>query len=165
MTPDQMGMVERIFVRLLEGDRPFMGLFILVMFFMIFLGIKAMGYVKTLSEGHKEELVSLTTNHKEQITYMNENFAQQRQEHYQQIMEDRSRADRREDSLFINMEKNTEQLTDIAGTLKEVQFNFANLERQVTENFDFLSGEIENVKTHVSIKTTTTVENVKGPES
>lgn len=165
MTAENLGFVERIFVRLLEGDRPFMGLFIIIMFFMIFIAIKAMGYVRSLSEGHKEEITALGQNHKEQLTFMNESFTQQRKEHYEQLTEDRARAEKREDSLFVNMDRNTEQLTDIASTLKEVQFNFANLEKQVTENFDFLSSEIENVKSHVTVKTTTHIHQANDPES
>lgn len=144
MTPEQLGTIEKIFIHITEGDKPFMGLFLIIMCFMIYMALKAMNYVKGLSDGHKEEL-----------TFMRDNMAEQRKEHYQQLLEDRLRSDRREDGLFANMEKNTEQLSDIATVLKEVQFNFSNLEKQVTENFDFLSTEIENVKTHVTVKTVT----------
>lgn len=80
-----------------------------------------------------------------------------------QLAEDQVRADRREDDLFQNMAKNTDQLTDIASTLKEAQINIAKIENQVTENFDFLSGEIGNVKTHVAVTTETT--NIQTTES
>lgn len=155
MTPEQIGTFEKIFIHITEGDRPFMGLFLIIMCFMIYMALKAMNYVKGLSDGHKEELTTMTVNHNEQLTFMRENLAEQRREHYQQLAEDRMRSDRREDGLFANMDKNTEQLTDIASTLKDVQFNLANLEKQVTENFDFLSSEIESVKTKVTIKTET----------
>lgn len=154
MTPEQIGTVEKLFIHITEGDKPFMGLFLIIMCFMIYMALKAMGYVRSLSESHKDEIFSINNNHKEQLNFMNDNMVTQRQEAYQLMMEERSRSDRREDTLFINMAKNTEQLAGIATTLKEVQFNFASLESQVTENFDFLSNEIENVKTHVTIKTT-----------
>lgn len=153
MTTEQMGLVEKIFFHVIEGDKPFMALFLIIMCFMIYMAMKAMTYVKGISESHKEQMAS-----------MNQNMADQRKDHYQQLSEDRMRSNKREDELFSNMSKNTEKLGDIALTLKEVQFNFANLENKVTDNFDFLSSEIENVKTHVTVKTTVTSREVTSHE-
>ncbi|ANE86640.1 MULTISPECIES: hypothetical protein [Bacillus] len=141
MTPDEIGIIEKIFVSITEGDKPFMVLFAIIMLFVIFMSIKVMGYVRSVSDSHKE-----------QITSMNENMKEQREDHYKMIAEDRLRSDNRERELFVNLEKNTQQLKGIATTLKEVQFNFTSLENKVTQNFDYLEKEIESVKIKVSKK-------------
>ncbi len=105
------------------------------------MSVKVMGYVRSVSDSHKE-----------QITAMNDNMKEQREDHYKMIAEDRLRSDNRERELFVNLEKNTQQLEGIATTLKEVQFNFTSLENKVTQNFDYLEKEIESVKEKVSKK-------------
>ncbi|ARO21363.1 hypothetical protein PDK03_06545 [Bacillus cereus group sp. TH204-1LC] len=141
MTPNEIGIVEKILTSITEGDKPFMVLFAIIMLFVIFMSVKVMGYVRSVSDSHKE-----------QITAMNDNMKEQREDHYKMIAEDRLRSDNRERELFVNLEKNTQQLEGIATTLKEVQFNFTSLENKVTQNFDYLEKEIESVKEKVSKK-------------
>ncbi|MGM2632467.1 hypothetical protein [Bacillus cereus group sp. Bce040] len=141
MTPNEIGIVEKILTSITEGDKPFMVLFAIIMLFVIFMSVKVMGYVRSVSDSHKE-----------QITAMNDNMKEQREDHYKMIAEDRLRSDNRERELFVNLEKNTQQLEGIATTLKEVQFNFTSLENKVTQNFDYLEKEIESVKETVSKK-------------
>lgn len=141
MTPNEIGIVEKILTSITEGDKPFMVLFAIIMLFVIFMSVKVMGYVRSVSDSHKE-----------QITAMNDNMKEQREDHYKMIAEDRLRSDNRERELFVNLEKNTQQLEGIATTLKEVQFNFTSLENKVTQNFDYLEKEIESVKIKVSKK-------------
>jgi lipopolysaccharide export LptBFGC system permease protein LptF len=120
MTPEEIGIFERIFVSITEGDKPFMALFAVIMFFVIIMTFKVMGYVRSVSDSHKE-----------QITAMNTNMKEQREDHYKMVAEDRIRSDKRENELFINLEKNTQQLEGIA---------------------DYLEKEIESVKVKVSQK-------------
>lgn len=141
MTPEEIGIVERIFVSITEGDKPFMALFLIIMLFVIFMSTKVMGYVRSVSDSHKE-----------QISAMNANMKEQREDHYKMVAEDRVRSDNRERELFVNLEKNTQQLEGIATTLKEVQFNFTSLENKVTQNFEYLEREIENVKETITGK-------------
>ncbi|MES9681729.1 hypothetical protein ABWK22_02190 [Gottfriedia acidiceleris] len=141
MTPDQIGIVEKIINGITEGDKPFMLLFCIIMIFVIFMSVKVMGYVRSVSDSHKD-----------QIAAMNENMKEQREDHYKMVAEDRLRSDNRERELFVNLERNTQQLEGIATTLKEVQFNFTSLENKVTQNFDYLEKEIESVKIKVSNK-------------
>ena len=54
--------------------------------------------------------------------------------------------------MFINLEKNTEQLEGITTILKKVQFSYASLENKVMQNFKYLESEIENVKMQVTKK-------------
>ncbi|MED1511805.1 hypothetical protein [Bacillus proteolyticus] len=112
-----------------------------IMIFVIFMSVKVMGYVRSISDSHKEQVSSLTKNMKEE-----------RGIHYKLLVEERKRSDRRERELFINLEKNTEQLEGIATTLKKVQFSYANLENKVMQNFEYLESEIENVKMQVTKK-------------
>lgn len=141
MTPEEYGLLERVFISITEGDKPFMALFAIIMIFVIVMSMKVMGYVRSVSDSHKEQIAS-----------MNSNMKEQREDHYKMVAEDRVRSDKRENELFINLEKNTQQLEGIATTLKEVQFNFTSLENKVTQNFDYLEKEIESVKIKVSNK-------------
>ncbi|MEH6936054.1 hypothetical protein V7038_28620 [Bacillus sp. JJ783] len=120
-----------------------MALLCVIMIFVIFMSVKVMGYVRSVSNSHKEQVSSLTKNIKEE-----------RGIHYKLLVEERKRSDRRERELFINLEKNTEQLEGIATTLKKVQFSYASLENKVMQNFEYLESEIENVKMQVTKKAT-----------
>ena len=142
MTLDEFGILETLLHNMVEGDSPFMILFCVFLLFTCMAAIRLMAYVKSVSEGHQT-----------QIETMNRNMREQREENYKVAAEERRRSDKREEILFSNMAKNTEQLEGIATTLKEVQFNFTSLENKVTENFHYLSSEIDNVKTQVSVKT------------
>ncbi|MFF2342682.1 hypothetical protein [Bacillus mycoides] len=118
-----------------------MALLCVIIIFVIFMSVKVMGYVRSVSDSHKEQVSSLTKNMKEE-----------RGIHYKLLVEERKRSDRRERELFINLEKNTEQLEGIATTLKKVQFSYASLENKVMKNFEYLESEIENVKMQVTKK-------------
>ncbi|WP_240514093.1 hypothetical protein [Bacillus wiedmannii] len=48
---------------------------------------------------------------------LTKNIKEERGIHYKLLVEERKRSDRREIELFINLEKNTEQLEGIATTL------------------------------------------------
>ncbi|MBJ8007944.1 MULTISPECIES: hypothetical protein [Bacillus cereus group] len=115
-----------------------MALLCVIMIFVIFMSVKVMGYVRSVSDSHKVQVSSLTKNIKEE-----------RGIHYKLLVEERKRSDRRERELFINLEKNTEQLEGIATTLKKVQFSYASLENKVMQNFEYLESEIKNVKMQV----------------
>ncbi|MFE4029309.1 hypothetical protein ACFX4N_24465 [Priestia sp. YIM B13551] len=141
MTPADFSTYNDVINGITQGDKPFMTLFCIIMIFVIFMSIKVMGYVRSVSDSHKE-----------QMTAMTENMKEQRIDHYKMVAEDRIRSDNREKELFINLEKNTQQLEGIATTLKEVQFNFTSLESKVTHNFNYLEGEIENLKERVTQK-------------
>lgn len=138
MTPADFSTYNDVINGITQGDKPFMTLFCIIMIFVIFMSIKVMGYVRSVSDSHKE-----------QMTAMTENMKEQRIDHYKMVAEDRVRSDNREKELFINLEKNTQQLEGIATTLKEVQFNFTSLENKVTQNFEYLEDEIENLKERV----------------
>ncbi|MDA1785906.1 hypothetical protein PDL07_24920 [Bacillus cereus] len=99
------------------------------------------GYVRSVSDSHKEQVSSLTKNIKDE-----------RGIHYKLLVEERKRSDRRERELFINLEKNTEQLEGITTILKKVQFSYASLENKIMQNFKYLESEIENVKMQVTKK-------------
>ncbi|MEK1828897.1 hypothetical protein AAAC51_07050 [Priestia megaterium] len=143
MTPSDVKTYNEVLTGITQGDKPFMALFCIIMVFLIIMSVKVMGYVRSVSDSHKEQMSSMT-----------ENMKEQRQEHYKMVAEDRIRSDNREKELFTNLEKNTEQLEGIATTLKEVQFNFTSLENKVTYNFEYLEGEIENLKERVTTKKT-----------
>lgn len=130
--------IQRTVNDLSKTETPFMILFFLVMVFVIYMAIKVMKYVSSVSDGNIE-----------QIANMNKNMAKQREDHYKMIMEDRIHFEQREKQMFLNLEKNTKQLTGIAMTLKEVQSNFSSLENKVMKNFDYLEYEIENLKERI----------------
>jgi len=141
MTPEDLNSAHKIINGITEGDKPFMTLFCIIMLFVIFMSVKVMGYVRSVSDSHEN-----------QMTAMTEHMKEQREDHYRMVAEDRLRSDNRERELFTNLEKNTQQLEGIATTLKEVQFNFTSLETKVTQNFDYLEREIENVKETITKK-------------
>lgn len=141
MTPEDVKSYSDIIHGITTGDSPFMTLFIIIMLFVIFMSVKVMAYVRSVSDSHNVQIQS-----------MNENMREQREDHYKMVAEERIRSDNREKELFANLEKNTQQLEGIATTLKEVQFNFTSLENKVTQNFDYLEKEIENVKEKITKK-------------
>ena len=62
-----------------------MALLCVIMVFVIFMSVKVMGYVRSVSDSHKEQVSSLTKNIKEE-----------RGIHYKLLVEERKRSDRRE---------------------------------------------------------------------
>lgn len=141
MTPDDVKTYQDFIDNLTHGDKPFMALFCIIMLFVIFMAVKVMGYVRSVSDSHKEQLTS-----------MNKNMKEERDNHFKLLTDERKRSDKRERELFSNLERNTQQLEGIASTLKEVQFNFTSLENKVTQNFEYLENEIESVKMTVNKK-------------
>ena len=135
MSTESVSLFQSVLKSLTEGDAPFMTLFFIIMVFVIYMAIKILKYFSTSSD-----------NHNTQLTAMSINMAQQREEHYKMVAEERIRSDIREKELFTNLQKNTEQLEGIATTLKEVQFNFSSLENKVEQNFQYLETEIDSLK-------------------
>lgn len=135
MTPEEMSTMQDIVSGLMKGDKPFMALFCLLMMFLIYMATKVMTYVMDVKNSHDSQVKLLT-----------QNIREQRKDYTNMIAEERSRSDKREKELFRNLDKNTEQLQNIADTLKEVQFKITSVEHKVAENYDFLVAEINNMK-------------------
>ena len=132
MTPENINQaVESV----TKSDRPFMVLFVFVLFFGILISLKILKYFEKASIEHKE-----------QISLMNETHKKERDATYKLFAEEQLRSHQREEKLFQNLEQNTKRLGEVADTLKEIKFDFSNLENKV----EVLSDEIVKIKTQVT---------------
>lgn len=132
MTPENINQaVESV----TSSDRPFMVLFVIVLFVGIYIALKILKYFEQANDEHKE-----------QITLMNETHKKERDAAYKSFAKEQLRSHQREEKLFRNLEENTKTLGEVADTLKEIKFDFSNLENKV----EILSDEIVKIKTQVT---------------
>jgi len=73
--------------------------------------------------------------HERQMTELKENMLHERNSSHELMIEQRVSFDQRETALLKHLEKNTDQLGNIADTLKDVQKNLKGLEKDVNDNF------------------------------
>lgn len=70
-----------------------------------------------------------------QLAELKENMLHERNSSYEIISEQRQSFEKREGELVKHLNKNTEQLSNIADTLKDVQRNLGKLEDRMEDNF------------------------------
>jgi len=73
--------------------------------------------------------------HEKQMTELKENMLHERNSNFELMVEQRTSFDRREKELLQHLSKNTDQLTSVADTLKDIQRNLSKLEDRVEDNF------------------------------
>lgn len=73
--------------------------------------------------------------HEKQLSEIKENMLHERNSSHEMMIEQRHSFDKREGELVKHLNKNTEQLTHIADTLKDVQRNLGKLEDRMEDNF------------------------------
>lgn len=73
--------------------------------------------------------------HERQMAELKENMLHERNSSFELMVEQRSSFDKREVELLKILTKNTEQMGDIADTLKDIQRNLSKLEDRVEDNF------------------------------
>jgi predicted PurR-regulated permease PerM len=92
-----------------HSDTPFLILFVLLFFFCGFIVTKLGKFISKAKQDYEGQLNFLSSTIKEELV----------------------RADKREQKLIKNLDRNTDQLENIAGTLKDIQHNFEMLEYKV----------------------------------
>lgn len=73
--------------------------------------------------------------HHKQMVELKENMLHERGNMNEIIQEQRHSFNKRETELLKHLEKNTAQLSNITGTLKDIQRNLSKLEERVEDNF------------------------------
>lgn len=73
--------------------------------------------------------------HEKQMMDMKENMLHERNANFELLVEQRHSFEKREGEILKHLSKNTEQLTNVAETLKEIQRNLSKLEDRVEDNF------------------------------
>jgi hypothetical protein len=73
--------------------------------------------------------------HEKQMSEIKENMLHERNNAHELIQEQRISFEKREGELLKHLNKNTEQLGNIADTLKDVQRNLGKLEDRMEDNF------------------------------
>ena len=139
MTPEA---IEQTVKSISQSERPFMVLFILILLVCIFLAFKILIHFQRVNDEHTNQIKVITEGHKHE-----------RDITYKMFAKEQLRSHVREEKLFHNLEQNTKQLQqntiqleDIAGTLKEMKFDFSNLESRVGD----LSDEFVVLKAQVT---------------
>lgn len=73
--------------------------------------------------------------HERQMLELKENMLHERNNSHELLIEQRVSTDKREEALLKHLDKNTEQLSGVADTLKDIQRNLSKLEDRVEDNF------------------------------
>lgn len=86
-------------------------------------------------ESSKEREQYIFKMHEQQMTELKENMLHERNSSHELMVEQRQSFDMREQELLKHLNKNTDQLTSVADTLKDIQRNLSKLEDRVEDNF------------------------------
>lgn len=73
--------------------------------------------------------------HDKQLAELKDNMLHERNNSHEMLIEQRHSFDKRESELVKHLNKNTDQLSNIADTLKDVQRNLGKLEDRMEDNF------------------------------
>lgn len=142
MTPENINQaVESV----TKSDRPFMVLFVIVLFVAIYLSFRILKYFEKTSVDYQDQIKNINANHEKAMKVMSNEHKKDRDAAYKNFAIEQQRSHQREQQLFRNLEENTKQIGEIADTLKEIKFDFSNLENKV----EVLSDEIVKIKTQV----------------
>jgi len=100
--------------------------------------------LKETRESAQKREEYILTSHEKQMNEIKENMLHERASSHELMVEQRISFDKREQELLKHLNKNTEQLGNIAETLKDIQNNLKSVENRMEDNFMDVWKELGN---------------------
>ena len=142
MITDDLNAIQTMIESFSTTDRPFMILVVVLIGFLFYMANKFMAHIKIESENRNKQ----DERQQEQAKSFNESLKEIREDNIRLLREERLDTKEREAQLLKHLNQNTEQIGNIAETLKEVQASFYKLDAKVETKFNTLKDEINKIE-------------------